>query len=166
MEPPCSHSSRPQREEMADVTVKSLDEFEAIFGGGMRRVRSGLGVTSFGMQVMELPPGFSMYPDHDHSHDEQEEVYVVLEGRAMLRVGDGEEEHDLAPGVFARVGPGQKRKLITEQEGARVLALGGAPGQVYEAPEWTEEGAASPKFDKHEAEAAAEQAPAQAPLQT
>ena len=29
---------------MADVTVKRLEEFEAIFGGGFRRVRAGLGV--------------------------------------------------------------------------------------------------------------------------
>jgi quercetin dioxygenase-like cupin family protein len=144
---------------MADVTVKRLDEFEAIFGGGMRRVRSGLGVTSFGMQVIELPPDFSMYPDHDHSHDEQEEVYLALSGRATLRVGE-DEEHELEPGVFARVGPGQKRKLITGQEGGRFLVLGGTPGQVYEAPEWTEEGAASPHFEKEKAAApaAAEQA--------
>ena len=29
---------------MADVTVKRLGEFEAIFGGGFHRVRAGLGV--------------------------------------------------------------------------------------------------------------------------
>lgn len=127
---------------MADVTVKSLDEFEAVFGGGMRRVRAGLGVTSFGMQVIELPPNFDMYPDHDHSHDEQEEVYVALSGTATLRVG--EESFELVPGVFARVGPGQKRKLVTGGDGARLLCLGGTPGQVYEPPEWTEEGGSLP----------------------
>lgn len=139
---------------MADVTVKSLDEFEAVFGGGMRRVRAGLGVTSFGMQVIELPPGFDMYPDHDHLHDEQEEVYVSLSGRATLRVG--EESFELAPGVFARVGPGQKRKLVTGEEGARLLCLGGTPGQAYEPPEWTEEGGSLPPMpgkEKHAAEA-------------
>src|SRR3954453_402175 len=113
---------------MADVTVKRLEEFDAVFGGGMKRVRAGLGVTSFGMQVIELPPDFSMYPDHDHSHDEQEEVYIALGGRATLRVG--EDSYALEPGVFARVGPGQKRKIVTEEEGARVLCLGGSPGRV------------------------------------
>jgi quercetin dioxygenase-like cupin family protein len=136
---------------MADVTVKRLEDFEAIFGGGMRRVRSGLGVTSFGMQVIELPPNFSMYPDHDHSHDEQEEVYLVLGGRATLLMS--EDSYELEPGVFARVGPGQKRKLVTADEGARLLCLGGTPGQVYEPPEWTEEGAASPHLDKAKEEA-------------
>ena len=129
---------------MSDLTVKRLEEFEAVFGGGMRRVRAGLGVTSFGMQVIELPPDFSMYPNHDHSHDEQEEVYVPLSGRAILKV-EGE-EHTLEPGVFARVGPGQKRKLVTEEEGARLLCLGGTPGRAYEPPEWTEEGAVATKM--------------------
>jgi mannose-6-phosphate isomerase-like protein (cupin superfamily) len=138
---------------MADVTVKRLDEFEAIFGGGMRRVRAGLGVTSFGIQVMELPAEFSMYPSHDHSHDEQEEVYLTLGGRATLQVGD--EEIELEPGVFARVGPGQRRKLLTGAEGARILCLGAMPGKVYEAPEWTEEGGSLPPMpDKEEAPAA------------
>jgi quercetin dioxygenase-like cupin family protein len=127
---------------MADVTVKRLEEFEAVFGGGMRRVRAGLGVTSFGMQVIELPPDFSLYPSHDHSHDEQEEVYLTLGGRAKLQVG--EEEFDLEPGVFARVGPGQQRKLVTGPDGARILVLGGMPGKVYEPPEWTEEGGSLP----------------------
>jgi mannose-6-phosphate isomerase-like protein (cupin superfamily) len=127
---------------MSDVTVKRLEEFEAVFGGGMRRVRAGLGVSSFGMQVMELPPDFLVYPAHNHTHDEQEEVYLTLGGRAKLRVG--EEEFDLEPGVFARVGPGQKRKLVTGSEGARILVLGGMPGKVYEPPEWTEEGGSLP----------------------
>ena len=126
---------------MADVTVKNLDDFEAIFGGGMRRVRAGLGVTSFGMQVIELPPDFSTYPSHDHSHDEQEEVYLALGGRATLQVGG--EEFELAPGVFARVGPGVQRKLVTGGEGARILCLGGTPGSAYEPPDWTEEGDAA-----------------------
>jgi len=129
---------------MADVTVKRLEDFEAVFHGGMRRVRAGLGVTSFGIQVIELPADFSMYPAHDHSHDDQEEVYLALGGRATLQVG--EEEFDLEPGVFARVGPGQQRKLVTHREGARILCLGGTPGKIYEAPEWTEEGGAVPEL--------------------
>ena len=141
---------------MSDVTIKKLDDFEAVFGGGMRRVRAGLGVTSFGMQVIELPPSFAMYPEHSHAHDEQEEVYTPLSGSATLKVG--EESFELEPGVFARVGPGQKRKIITGAEGVRLLCLGGVPGKAYEAPEWTEEGGALPPMpDK---EHAAEQATA------
>jgi len=75
---------------MADVTVKRVEDFEAIFGGGFRRVRAGLGVTSFGLALMDLPPDFTVYPDHDQAHDDQEEVYTALSGRATLRVGGQE----------------------------------------------------------------------------
>ena len=47
---------------MADVTVKSLEEFDTAYGGAMKRVRAGLGVTSFGMQVFDLPPKLESYP--------------------------------------------------------------------------------------------------------
>jgi quercetin dioxygenase-like cupin family protein len=138
---------------MADVTVKRLEEFEAVFGGGMRRVRAGLGVTSFGMQVIELPADFLVYPAHDHLHDEQEEVYLALGGKATLQVG--EEQFELEPGVFARVGPGQQRKLVTHEEGARILCLGAVPGKPYEPPEWTEEGGVLPPMpSKEEAQTA------------
>jgi uncharacterized cupin superfamily protein len=123
---------------VADVTVKSLDEFDTAFGGGLRRVRAGLGITAFGLQVIELPPNFGGYPEHDHSHDEQEEVYAPLSGQVTLQVGGA--DHILEPGSFARVGPGEKRKLITGEQGCRIICIGGVPGAAYEPPEYTEEG--------------------------
>ena len=132
---------------MADVTVKRLDEFEAVYHGGMRRVRAGLGVTSFGMQVIELPPNADMYPEHDHVHDDQEEVYTVLHGETTLRVGD--DQYDLVPGVFVRVGPQERRKFVTGEQGARILALGATPGKTYEIPDFTEEGATPEPLPKH-----------------
>ncbi len=127
---------------MPDVTVKSEDEFETYFLGAMSRVRAGLGVSSFGMQLMRLGPNEDRYPEHEHSHDGQEEVYVVLEGAATLLAGG--EEHRLEPGVFARVGPGEKRKIVTGGEGAKILALGGMPGKAFEAVGFTNEGEPDP----------------------
>ena len=93
---------------MADVTVKRLEDFEAVFHGGFRRVRAGLGVSSMGIAVMELPPNFTDYPTHDQAHDRQEEVYTALSGRATLSAGG--EEHELTPGVWARVGPAARKQ--------------------------------------------------------
>jgi len=120
---------------MPDVTVKTLDEFDGAFGGAMKLVRHGLGVESFGLQVIDFPPNADRYPEHDHSHDSQEEVYVVVEGAATLQAGG--EEHELRPGSFARVGSSVKRKLVTGAEGARVIAIGGVPGKAYEIAEFT-----------------------------
>jgi uncharacterized cupin superfamily protein len=133
---------------MPDVTVKRVEDFEAIFGGGFYRVRAGLGVSSFGIAVMEFPPGFEDYPEHDQEHDRQEEVYTALTGRATLVAGG--EEHALEPGVWVRVGPSEKRKIVTGSEPARVLAVGGTVGGAYSPPEFTEEGAADPLAHKHE----------------
>lgn len=131
---------------MADVTVKQIEDFEAIFGGGFRRVRAGLGVSSFGIAVMDLPPGSQEYPEHTQAHDRQEEVYTALSGSATLKVGD--EEHELAPGIWIRVGADETRRIITGAEPVRVLAVGGSPGQVYEPPEFTLEGGTLPPMNK------------------
>ena len=121
---------------MADVTVKTLDEFEGAFGGAMKLARHGLGVQSFGLQVIDFPPNADQYPEHDHAHDSQEEVYIVIDGVATLQAGG--EEHELRAGSFARVGPSEKRKLVTGAEGARVIAIGGVPGKAYEIQSFTE----------------------------
>jgi hypothetical protein len=128
------------------VTVKRVEDFEAIFGGGFRRARAGLGVTSFGLAVIDLPPNFKLYPEHDQTHDDQEEVYTPVFGKVTLRVG--EEEYELEPGVFARVGATEKRKLITGDEPARVIAMGAMPGRAYTPPEFSEEGATPPPLSE------------------
>ena len=51
---------------MADVTAMSIEDMEPIYDGLARRARATLGVTSFGMQVLTLPPEWHGYPDHNH----------------------------------------------------------------------------------------------------
>jgi mannose-6-phosphate isomerase-like protein (cupin superfamily) len=120
---------------MSSYTVKKIDEMDAAFGGGMRLARAGLGVSSFGMQVEEFPPNFDQYPEHSHDEDGQEEVYVVLRGSAEIEV-EGE-RIALDPDTIVRVGPGTSRRIFAGPEGVRILALGGVPGAVYEAPEFS-----------------------------
>jgi mannose-6-phosphate isomerase-like protein (cupin superfamily) len=128
---------------MAKYTVKKIDEMEAVFGGGFKRARAELGVESFGMQVLDLPPNMDeQYPEHDHSNDGQEEVYLLLRGAAEIEI-EGE-RHQLDPDTMVRVGPGVSRKLRTASEGARVLALGGCVGKPYEAPDVTKLGSPDP----------------------
>jgi uncharacterized cupin superfamily protein len=127
---------------MSDVSVKRVEEFDTPNGGGFCRARAGLGVTAFGMQVENFPPGFEHFPEHDHLADGQEEVYTVLAGAATLHAGG--ESYELVPGVFARVGPGVTRKITTGESSAQLLAIGATPGQAYAAPAYTEEGAALP----------------------
>ncbi|HEX8074665.1 MAG TPA: cupin domain-containing protein [Thermoleophilaceae bacterium] len=127
---------------MADYTVKRIDDMEAAFRGGFKRARAELGVESFGMQVLDLPPNLTQFPAHDHAESGQEEVYVVMRGRCEVEV-DGERV-PLDPETIIRVGPAAKRTIYTGDEPARLLALGGTPGGVYEAPDVTKLGAPDP----------------------
>jgi mannose-6-phosphate isomerase-like protein (cupin superfamily) len=128
---------------MAGYTVKKIDDMEAVFGGAFKRARAELGVESFGMQVMDLPPNITdQYPEHDHADDGQEEVYLALRGSGEIIVeGD---RHRLDPDTMVRVGPGVKRTIQTGEEGMRLLALGGCAGKPYEAPEVSRLGAPDP----------------------
>jgi uncharacterized cupin superfamily protein len=127
---------------MSDVTVKRIDEFDTPNGGGFCRARASLGVTAFGMQVEQFPPNFQHHPEHDHADDGQEEVYTVLSGSATLHTGGSDIR--LVPGVFARVGPGEQRKITTGDEPVQLLAIGGTPGAAYTPPPFTETGAPLP----------------------
>jgi mannose-6-phosphate isomerase-like protein (cupin superfamily) len=132
---------------MGDVTVKRLDEMESIMDGGMVRARASLGATAFGMQVLNMPAGADWYPSHNHAgepvDDGMEEIYTPLSGSATLIADD--EEFALEPGVFARVGPTQKRRIVPGSDGAQILALGAMPGKLYEPPAFTELGAPLPQ---------------------
>lgn len=118
---------------MGNYSVKRIDEMEAIFHGSFRRAGAELGVESFGLQVFDMPAGAEHYPEHDHSHDGQEEVYVVLSGSGEFEV-DGERV-PVDPERIVRISAGAKRRLTPGSQGIRVLALGGVPGKLYERPE-------------------------------
>lgn len=133
---------------MADVTHSKIDEIEAIDGFferiSMHRVAAGLGVSAFGISIVDLGPGADEYPEHDHSEDGiggqmfakrpeqlgQEEVYVALRGSGTLEA-DGE-QYRIDPDHIVRVGPAVKRKVTAGSEGLRLLALGAKPGEAYD----------------------------------
>jgi uncharacterized cupin superfamily protein len=120
---------------MNDITVKRTLEIApyegpaALPGIRFRPAGQALGVSARGMNVLELDPGCSAYPEHDHASDGHEEVYLVLRGTVVL-VAAGV-EHTLAEGDFARVPGAVRRKLVTRDHRATVLALGGTPGKPY-----------------------------------
>lgn len=113
-----------------DYTVKHIDELDAAFGGAFKRVRAELGVQAFGVQVVDLPPNSGeLYPEHDHLHDGQEEVYVLLRGSGEMQLADETVRFDR--GTVIRVGPSTRRRIRSGPDGIRVLAIGGVPGEAY-----------------------------------
>ena len=127
---------------MADYAVRRIDEMEAIVRGSFKKARAELGVSSFGIQVIDMPPNVDAYPEHDHSQDGQEEVYVAMRGGGEIEI-DGE-RHPIDAETMVRVSAGTKRKLFPGDEGMRVLVIGGVPGEAYAIRDFTELGAPDP----------------------
>ncbi len=103
----------------------------------LRLLAGGSAVAALELEnaVLRLPAQYEAYAEHDEQDSGQEEVYTLLKGSALLVGG---EEHPLRPGVFARVGPTVRRKIVTDDEPALLLCLGGVRGEVYDPPSWTD----------------------------
>jgi quercetin dioxygenase-like cupin family protein len=121
---------------MDAITVKNIEEIApysgpyVIAGIRFRLAREALGVSAWGMSVIEMDAHCSGYPKHDHGDDGHEEVYLVLRGSIVLQTSGG--ERVLSQGDFVRVGPETARKFVTRDQAATLLALGGTPGQPYQ----------------------------------
>ena len=95
---------------------------------GFRKIRRALGVTAFGVNAIEIPPGVETGM---HYHDEQEELYFVHRGRIEMRFGDGSETVVLGPGGLARVDPATPRGIKNVgDENAVYVITGGKDGYV------------------------------------
>jgi uncharacterized cupin superfamily protein len=121
---------------MADYTAKQIKDMQAGFGGGFVKVRAELGVTAFGMQLIQLPPDYSDYPEHDHSDSAQEEVFLALTGSGWIEI-EGERV-ELDGETVVRVGADARRKVFAGPQGLRMLVIGGCPGEAYKIVPTTE----------------------------
>lgn len=114
------------------MNIAEIEHYQgehAIPGIRFRPARQALGVTAWGMNVIELDPGCEGYPEHDHTHDGQEEVYVILEGSAVLISGGTEQV--LSAGDMVRLPAETLRRFVTRDKSVRILAIGATPGSVY-----------------------------------
>lgn len=118
---------------MDGVTIKHDDELERAYGKWVL-VRRSLGIGSFGMNAVELPPGESI-PEHDETGRGHEEVFLVLDGEATLVV-DGV-DHPLRRGSCARLDPERRRTVRNDSdEISRVLIVSAPVASGYEPLDW------------------------------
>ncbi|HEY6653201.1 MAG TPA: cupin domain-containing protein [Solirubrobacterales bacterium] len=118
-------------------TIKSVDEFEEMEGSGgatWHLARKTLGAESFGFNVVDIEPG-GQIPEHDHSGDNQEEVFIILDGQGTI-VADGE-ELDAPAGTYCRYAPAVKRTIRNDSDAnVRALLIGVPVDSGYEQMPW------------------------------
>jgi uncharacterized cupin superfamily protein len=112
---------------MADYTKKNLHEVEdaAVKHGfsetQMARFAGGdLDCERIGLALEAVKPG--QRQAFGHRHEQDEEVYVILEGSGKMRLGG--DEIEVAPMDAVRVAPGVMRAFEAGPEGLELLAFG------------------------------------------
>jgi mannose-6-phosphate isomerase-like protein (cupin superfamily) len=125
--------------ERAPHILERWADAQSRFKGEHRKthdVRGFLGVESFGINAFQAHEGELLIVPHDElgEGEQQEELYLVVEGRAQFMC-DGE-ELELGTGevLFAR--PGVKRHAIARESPTMLLIVGGRPGEAYTPPIW------------------------------
>ena len=118
-------------------TIKSIEEFEEMEGSGgatWRLARKTLGAESFGFNVVDIEAGGEI-PAHDHTGDNQEEVFIILDGQGTI-VTDGE-EHAAPAGTFCRFAPEVNRTIRNNSDGTvRALLIGVPVESGYQGMGW------------------------------
>ena len=118
-------------------TIKSIDEFEEMEGSGgatWRLARKTLGAESFGFNIVDIEAGGEI-PAHDHTGDNQEEVFIILDGQGTI-VTDGQ-EHEAPAGTFCRLAPEVNRTIRNESDAnVRALLIGVPVDSGYQGMGW------------------------------
>jgi tetratricopeptide (TPR) repeat protein len=121
---------------MSRYGVAKLDEIDEVTDGRepWRPVRAHFGIRSFGVNAWTgKEAGDRIINEHDEE-GEDEELYVVQNGRARFEL-DGESV-DAPTGTYVFVEPGVKRTAYAEEAGTTLLAIGARAGQAYEPSGW------------------------------
>ena len=120
-----------------NYTIKHRDEFERMEGSGectWLLARKGLETKAFGYNLVEIGPG-GQIPEHDEAQSGQVELYVILEGVAVLRL-DGE-DHPAPAGTFASIEPAATRTILNRSEGTvTAMLIGVEPDGGYKPMSW------------------------------
>lgn len=118
---------------MAAFTIRRDAELERAYDVWVL-VRKSLGLTAFGINIVELPPGGSI-PQHHEIDRSQEEIFYVVEGAPTITI-DGV-DHELAVGTFVRLDPEPVRTVRNDgSETARVLIVSAPTSSGYEPMGW------------------------------
>jgi len=118
-------------------TIKHRDEFESMEGSGdstWRLARKALGTSAFGFNLVEIDPG-GQIPEHDEAESGQVELYAILEGEAVLRIGG--EDHPAPAGTFASIEPPVSRTILNRsEEPVTALLVGVHPAGEFHPSAW------------------------------
>jgi len=117
---------------MSEYAVARIEEIDELSDGRcpFRPVRKHFGIMSFGVNTWTgKKAGDRIINEHDEA-DEDDELYLVQQGRATFELEGERVDAPAGTMVFAR--PGVRRTAFAEEPGTTIVAIGGRPGEAYE----------------------------------
>jgi mannose-6-phosphate isomerase-like protein (cupin superfamily) len=116
-------------------TILTLDQVETAQhrGSNLIPVRHTLGFQPAGVNAWIADAGGQLIPPHSEDSG-NEELYVVVRGRATFTVG--EETANTPAGTFVFVPAEVHRTAVAEEDGTIVFAVGGSIGEAFNAGGW------------------------------
>jgi uncharacterized cupin superfamily protein len=116
-------------------TILSLEELETAphRGSNLIPVRHALGFRPAGVNAWKADTGGQLIPPHEEDSG-NEELYVVVRGRARFTVGG--EEAEAAAGTLVFVPPEDFRTATAAEDGTIVLVVGGTVGRPFSSTGW------------------------------
>jgi tetratricopeptide (TPR) repeat protein len=104
--------------------------------GGWAPLRRHFDVRAFGINGWTADEaGKTVIGEHDEERSGQEELYLVLSGKATFTVDGADVEAVPGTVVFVR-DPAAKRTAVADEPGTTILAVGGTPGEEYRLRAW------------------------------
>jgi hypothetical protein len=116
------------------VHIDELERYPDMSGAPvLMPLRRRLGIRAFGANCWTADVGMPVIERHSEP-DGDEELYVVLRGRARFLVGD--ETVDAGPGTLVHVRPDNVREAVAAEPETIVLAVGAKPGEAFAPKSW------------------------------
>jgi len=117
---------------VAAYRVSRFDAIDEIDDGGVpyRPVRHHFGIASFGVNSFTGRKAGDRIINEHSEEDDQEELYLVLQGRATFELNG--ERVDAPAGTLVFAEPGVKRTAFADEDGTTIVVVGGKPGKAYE----------------------------------
>ena len=132
---------------MDGFEVIALDDVPSGYDRGpevaeLKPVRHHLGISAFGVNArIADEAGQALVLPHDEREngplgtDGHEELYVVLRGRAVFRIGRHEVDAGAGTLVFVR-DPTLVRSAVAMEAGTAIIGVGAPPGRAFRPAPW------------------------------
>jgi len=118
--------------------VLSLDDLERLTSTDgeltLLPLRRTIGFHPFGVNAWLGANAGDRVIERHREQDGDEELYVVVRGRATFTLGD--ETFDAPPGTLVHATPGTLREAMAAEDDTVVLAVGAKPGEAWEPAPW------------------------------